>query len=61
MDAATREFVRRRAADRCEYCLLQQKHSDLAHHIEHIVARRNGGTDDSSNLASAVQLLTADC
>jgi hypothetical protein len=27
MDAATRDFVRRRAAGRCEYCLLRQSPS----------------------------------
>jgi 5-methylcytosine-specific restriction endonuclease McrA len=53
MDAATREFVRRRAAGRCEYCLLRQEHCDLTHHVEHIVARQHGGSDDASNLALA--------
>jgi hypothetical protein len=53
MDAGTREFVRRRAADRCEYCLLRQKYGDLTHHIEHIVAKQHGGTDEVSNLALA--------
>ncbi|MGA2271016.1 MAG: HNH endonuclease [Bryobacteraceae bacterium] len=53
MDAATRDFVRRRAAGRCEYCLLRQEHCDLAHHVEHIVAKQHGGSDDASNLALA--------
>jgi hypothetical protein len=53
MDAATREFVRQRAAGRCEYCLLHQEHCDLTHHVEHIVAKQHGGTDDASNLALA--------
>ena len=53
MDAATRVFVRQRAAGRCEYCLLRQEHCDLTHHVEHIVARQHGGTDDASNLALA--------
>jgi hypothetical protein len=53
MDAATREFVRRRATDRCEYCLLGQEHCDLTHHVEHIVAKQHGGIDDVSNLALA--------
>jgi hypothetical protein len=53
MDAATREFVRQRAADRCEYCLLRQEHCELTHHVEHIVARQHGGSDDASNLALA--------
>ncbi|SRR5229473_3828922 len=53
MDAGTRDIVRRRAADRCEYCLLAQEHSNLTHHIEHIVARQHGGSDDVGNLALA--------
>jgi len=53
MDVTTREFVRRRAAGRCEYCLLPQESSELTHHIEHIVARQHGGTDDAGNLALA--------
>jgi len=53
MDASTREFVRRRADNRCEYCLLRQEHSQLTHHIEHIVAKQHGGRDDVDNLALA--------
>jgi hypothetical protein len=53
MDAATRDFVRRRAGDRCEYCLLRQEHSDLTHHVEHIVAKQHGGSDNPENLALA--------
>ncbi len=53
MDAATRDLVRRRADHRCEYCLLAQEHSDLSHHIEHIVAEQHGGSDEADNLALA--------
>ena len=53
MDAATRDLVRRRAAGRCEYCLLRQEHCDLTHHVEHIVAKQHGGSDDAGNLAPA--------
>jgi len=53
MDAATRELVRRRANDRCEYCLLPQAYSELTHHIEHIVAKQHGGGDEVENLALA--------
>lgn len=53
MDAATRDLVRRRAANRCEYCLLPQEYSDLTHHIEHVVAKQHGGTDEVENLALA--------
>lgn len=48
-----RDLVRQRAIDRCEYCLLRQEDSHLTHHIEHIVARQHGGSDDSDNLALA--------
>ena len=53
MDSATRDFVRVRAEDRCEYCMLPQDDSALRHHIEHIVARQHGGTDETDNLALA--------
>lgn len=53
MDAAARKLVRERAGNRCEYCLLGQEDSDLTHHIEHIVARQHGGSDDVDDLALA--------
>jgi hypothetical protein len=53
MDAATKALVRNRAEDRCEYCLLGQEHDIATMHVEHIVARQHGGTDDPSNLALA--------
>ncbi|MEX2172796.1 MAG: HNH endonuclease [Pirellulaceae bacterium] len=53
MDAATREFVRVRAGNRCEYCHLPQEAIDGVLQIEHIVARQHFGTDDVSNLALA--------
>ncbi len=53
MDRATSDLVRQRAGNRCEYCRLPQHASALRFHIEHIVARQHGGTDDASNLALA--------
>jgi hypothetical protein len=53
MDTATRELVRRRAGERCEYCRLQQSYTSLRHHVEHIIPRQHGGSDDSDNLALA--------
>jgi 5-methylcytosine-specific restriction endonuclease McrA len=54
VNAATRTLVRRRAADRCEYCQLHQDDSPLAAlHLEHIRPRKHGGTDDESNLCLA--------
>lgn len=50
----TRTQVRERAQNACEYCHLHQDDSPLAAlHIEHIIPKIHGGTDDLSNLALA--------
>lgn len=46
----TREFVRRRANDACEYCGLPQQASVLPHQVDHIIGRQHRGTDDLENL-----------
>jgi HNH endonuclease len=51
--AEKRAFVRRRARNRCEYCLLDQAHCEFTHQIEHIIARQHGGSDNLENLALA--------
>lgn len=50
-DAQTRELVRRRAGERCEYCLLPE-HAEpyFSFHLDHIVARQHGGDDGEANL-----------
>ncbi|MDB6118043.1 MAG: endonuclease [Verrucomicrobiaceae bacterium] len=49
-----RAFVRNRAKNRCEYCLLHQSDSPLAPlHIEHIRPRKHGGSDEPDNLCLA--------
>jgi hypothetical protein len=53
MDAATRDLVHRRADRRCEYCGLRQEHSELRHHVEHVIAKQHGGSEDVGNLALA--------
>src|SRR5580658_9782150 len=53
MWSATRILVRTRARNCCEYCLLPQDSCSLTHHIEHVVPRQHGGTDDPGNLALA--------
>jgi len=53
VDAATRHLVRQRAENRCEYCRLSQQHSELTHHVEHIIAKQHGGSDEVDNLALA--------
>ena len=53
MDASTRQLVRQRAGSRCEYCRLPENAVDVPFHVEHIIARRHGGSDDPSNLCLA--------
>ncbi|SRR5258706_575612 len=54
MDASVRALIRRRAGNRCEYCLLKQEHLPFStFHIEHIVPRKHGGDDEPANLALA--------
>ena len=54
MDQAVRQFVRERANQHCEYCLIPQDALLWARfHIEHILARQHGRTDDPQNLALA--------
>jgi hypothetical protein len=54
MDARTRELVRRRAGDACEYCRIPQEATPLIpFHVEHIVSKQHGGTDNPDDLALA--------
>ena len=54
MNESTKALVRERAGNRCEYCQLNQNESPLAVlHIEHIIPKKHGGTDDTDNLALA--------
>jgi len=54
INESLRGLVRDRADNRCEYCCLHQEDSPLAAlHVEHIVPRKHGGSDDSENLALA--------
>jgi hypothetical protein len=54
MDEPTRQLVRRRAEQRCEYCRIHEEDDPLlTFHIEHIIAQQHGGTDAPSNLALA--------
>ena len=45
--------VRRRAQNRCEYCLIPQAVFRRPFHIEHIVAKQHGGPTELDNLALA--------
>ena len=52
MEAALRELVRQRAADRCEYCRIRQVDDRFFRfHIEHITPRQHGGEATEVNLA----------
>lgn len=54
MDAATRQLVRQRADDRCEYCHLPQAAAPfLTFHIEHVQAQQHVEDDSLENLALA--------
>lgn len=54
MDARTRELIRQRAGDACEYCRIpQQATPSIPFHVEHTIARQHGGGDDPNQLALA--------
>lgn len=53
MDSATREAVRQRALERCEYCQLPEWAHERTFHVEHIIAKQHDGSDDDTNLALA--------
>jgi len=54
MDPAIGHLVRTRAKGRCEYCgLAEHLVSLITFHIEHIIPRQHGGSDDPANLALA--------
>lgn len=54
MNEPTKATVRERAGNRCEYCQRHQDDSPLAPlHIEHIIPKKHGGSDEIENLALA--------
>ena|SRR5882724_6209712 len=58
MGPQIRAQVRERGANICEYCELRQEDSPLAAlHIEHIIPKVHGGSDELDNLA----LASVDC
>jgi len=51
---STKARVRERAGNACEYCRLHQNDSPLAVlHIEHVIPKTHGGSDELDNLALA--------
>jgi hypothetical protein len=53
MNQAIDREVRRRARDRCEYCLVPQSTSKLKFPIDHVISRQHHGPTELSNLALA--------
>jgi HNH endonuclease len=54
MGPGLREVVRKRAGDSCEYCRMPQEATPLIpFHVEHIVSRQHGGSNDPNGLALA--------
>src|SRR5262245_38715745 len=54
MDIALRSLVRHRARNRCEYCRVRQEGVPFAvFHIDHVIPKKHGGTEEVSNLALA--------
>ena len=53
ISAETARAVRSRANGICEYCLFAEVDSSLSFHVEHIIARMHGGSDEVGNLALA--------
>ena len=52
MKASTRTLVRSRAGQRCEYCRLHEDDLPLfPFHVEHILPKKHGGTDEPKTLA----------
>ena len=51
---ATRQRVRERAGNRCEYCHTRQAAEPfITYQVEHVIAKQHGGPDDEANLALA--------
>jgi hypothetical protein len=54
MNASVRAFIRERAGRRCEYCRLHEDDAQYqVFHVEHVVAKQHGGTDDPDSLCFA--------
>jgi len=53
MDVRTRDLVRQRAGQQCEYCRIPEMAFRLSFHVEHVVPLQHGGTDQPENLAWA--------
>jgi hypothetical protein len=50
---ASMALVWERASGRCEYCRLHNSDDTLTFHVDHIIPKQHGGTDDIANLCLA--------
>ena len=50
---ALRNKVRKRAKNRCEYCLLAEADAFFSHEADHIIAEKHAGKTTAENLALA--------
>lgn len=53
IDDITRQFVRRRANYRCEYCHSPERICTTRFTLDHVIPKSLGGSDDADNLALA--------
>jgi len=53
---ATRQRVRQRADNRCEYCLSHQEYVMGILQVDHVMPRAKGGSDAEDNLCLACEL-----
>lgn len=49
--AELRRFVRQRAHECCEYCLIPESVSFAVHEVDHIIAEKHGGQTNADNTA----------
>ena len=54
--AELRRLVKHRANSRCEYCLIPESATFLAHEIDHLVAEKHGGMTQEDNLGLSCAL-----
>jgi len=51
--ARLRSFVAARSLESCEYCLVHADYAAFAHEVDHVIARKHGGSTEPDNLAYA--------